>query len=476
LEFGIVSAAMIVINFSEIFTELGLGSAMVQRENLERRHLDTAFAFSISFSCLIGILIWFTSPLIAAFFKVEQMETVLKVLAFLFPIRGLGMVAEALAQREMRFRWLAARDAISFAIGYLGFGVGLAVLGYGVWALVVAHLVISFTRSALLISAYPPKGFFPDKQSARELFYFGGGHTIARITSFLALQGDNLVVARTLDFVALGLYGRAYQLMSVPASVFGQILDRVLFPTMAQMQTKLDRLSATYLRGVGLIALVMIPTSVVGFIVAPELVGVLLGNNWSDVVLPFRILIIGLLMRTSYKISDSLARATGAVYRRAWRQMIYAGSVFAGAIIGHFWGIAGVATGVLAAVTINFLFMADLSLTIVGKAWRDFFGAHKNAIRLGLTVGIVIYPLVTFFRASNFHPLALLFAVGIVTGALVIVTLRFAPQFFFGEDGVWMFGMLKNYVRASFGKDVPGVTDFETPKQHGVVNAATESV
>ena len=65
-----------------------------------------------------------------------------------------------------------------------------------------------------------------------------------------------------------------------------------------------------------------------------------------EVVVPFRILALGMLFRTSYKMSDSLARATGSVYRRAWRQGIYAALVFGGAWVGQFWGVAGVAYGI----------------------------------------------------------------------------------------------------------------------------------
>ena len=74
-----------------------------------------------------------------------------------------------------------------------------------------------------------------------------------------------------------------------------------------------------------------------------SLIYAVLGPKWGDAALPFQVLAVGTLCRASYKVSDSLTRAVGAVYRRAWRQWIYAALVIGGAVAGQHWGIAGIA-------------------------------------------------------------------------------------------------------------------------------------
>lgn len=446
LEFGIVGAAMIIVGFSDILTRLGLGPALVQRSELKPAHLGTALFVSLIFSSLTGALIWIFAPTAAGFFNYEGVETVLRALAWLFPIRGCGVVADSLAQREMRFKWLASRDALCLFVGYFGVGVGLALAGFGVWALVAASLVTASIRTIALLIEYPPKHFLPQRRAFQELVYFGGGFTLARIANYLALQGDNLVVGRMLGLPALGLYGRAYQLMSAPASLFGQVLDDVLFPSMSKMQHEKERLAKAYLRGVSLIALVMLPASVVSIIIAPELVRFLLGAKWMEVVLPFRILTLGLILRTSYKMSDSLARATGSVYRRAWRQAVYAASVIGGAWIGQFWGIAGVAAGVLASLIINFTLMAQMSLNVVGISTRTFLKVHEKAFLLSMTTALVTLPTVVFLRQANAPPFLLLIVTGFVLFVYFSLIIVFAPHRFLGEEGMWMLYVLKNYV------------------------------
>lgn len=446
-EFGVIGAALIVVGFSEIFTRIGLGPAIIQRAELEPRHLRTAFSVSLLLSFLIAAAIWLLAPYIAGFFDHAEMEPVIEALTLLFPIKGLGLVAESLAQRELNFKLLATTATTSFFIGFFIVGIGLALLDYGVWALVAANLVTAFARAAALLRQYPPRGFVPEFKAFGELIYFGGGHTIAKVANYSALQLDYLVVGHVLGLVALGFYGRAYQLMSVPATVLGQILDEVLFPSMAKIQNDQQRLGAIYLRGVSLIALVMLPVSVVGFILAPEIVRVVLGWKWVAVVLPFRILLIGLLMRTSYKMSDSLTRAKGAVYNRAWRQVIYALLVFGGAMIGQEWGIAGVAFGVLAAVTINFLLMAQMSLMLLGVSWWNFIKAHAHALLLAAGSGLVTYPIVTVLRMMDLSSYAILITMAIILGTLLLIMVRFASNSLLGKEGIWMLEFLKSYGR-----------------------------
>ncbi|TGQ03855.1 oligosaccharide flippase family protein, partial [Mesorhizobium sp. M00.F.Ca.ET.217.01.1.1] len=104
--------------------------------------------------------------------------------------------------------------------------------------------------------------------------------------NYLATQADRLVVGRWLGADALGLYGLSSQLMTTPAVIVGQVLDRVLFPTMALVQEQPARLARAYRSAIAGCALLVLPASVVVAIVAPELVAVILGRGWVGVVAP----------------------------------------------------------------------------------------------------------------------------------------------------------------------------------------------
>src|SRR5437867_9592077 len=177
-DFGIVGAALVVVGFSAIFSQLGLAPAIVQRPVLERRHLEAAFSASVLFGLLLGVLLWVSAPLAARFFHIPGVEPVLRVLAWMFPLDGLSAIAESQVQRELRFRWLATMEVLTFVLGYGVVGVVLALLGAGVWALVAAQMAQTALYTVILIVSRPPAlRLLPDSAAFGELMYYGGGFT-----------------------------------------------------------------------------------------------------------------------------------------------------------------------------------------------------------------------------------------------------------------------------------------------------------
>ncbi len=450
--FGVVSAALIVIALSTIVSQVGVGPALVQRSVLERRHIDTAFVASLLLGLGLGVVIWLGAPLAAGFFRIDGVTPVLRALAWLFPLQGLATVAESLVKRDLRFRWLAHVDVISYSAGYGLVGIPAALLGMGVWALVAGQLAHNAFKTALLLYGHPPRLRGQLELGAlRDLLYFGGGFTVAKIANQVAQQGDYLVVGRYLGAAQLGYYGRAYNLMSAPASGIGTVLDAVLFPVMARVQHEAQRLTAAYRRGMALITLVVLPPSVVLVLLAPEVVQVVLGPNWTPMIVPFQILAAGMMFRTGSKLGDSLTRATGAVYRRAWRQIVYAILVVGGAIVGQRWGIAGVAWFVLGALAVNYLMMAQLSLSEAAMPWSGFWRAHLPAAAITVVCTPLVWGLATLLRQAGALPVITLAAdTALMLAGSLLLAYAF-PRVFLGADGMWMMDTVRGYARKLVG-------------------------
>jgi O-antigen/teichoic acid export membrane protein len=451
-DFGIVSAALVVTGFSGIVSQLGLGPALVQRPDLEQRHIDTAYNFSFLFGLSLGALIWVSAPAASRFLHMPQVIPVLRALAWVFPLGGLSTVGQSLLSRELHFSWLANLDVVSYGFGFGVVGITTALLGWGVWALVAAQIGQSLARTVILLWKHPPRPTLAIQGRAfKELAYFGGGFTVARIANYAAVNGDNLIVGKFLGAAPLGYYGRAYSLMSAPAYAFGTVLDQVLFPAMAKVQHDLPRLGAAYRRGVALIALLVLPSSAAIILLAPEVIRVALGAKWTAAVVPFQVLGIGMLFRTSYKMSDSISRSTGAVYRRAWRQFVYAFLVVAGAWIGTRWGIVGVSWGALTALSVNFFLMAALALRVAGLTWGGFWGAHRPALLLTLVSFPIVWAVTLGLRGLSLPPVVVLGGSTLVLVAVCVLLIWRAPRVFLGGDGQWMANTMRSFLRKLMG-------------------------
>jgi O-antigen/teichoic acid export membrane protein len=446
-DFGVVSAATVFIKLCELVNQAGISQAIVQRPNLETRHLETGFTLC----CLTGLVVTGVvaglSQVIAGFFRTEELAAILPIMALGFLIQGPSLVAEGLLQREIRFRSLAAIDALSSGIGYGLLGVILALKDYGVWSLVMGYVGRTTVRTILLLIARP-HSMRPrlDRRSLNELLYFGSGFTIARICNTIAGQGGPLVVGRCLGAEALGIYSRAYQLMAMPANLFGLALDKVSFPVMAIVQHDRERLTTAYRTGVAVVALVILPVSAMMYVLAPEIITVLFGSKWLEVVIPFKILSLAILFRTSCKMSDSLTRATGAVYRRAWRQGVYAAAILAGAWAGQFWGLEGVSVGILSAITVNFLLMAHLSMQITSITCKDFLASHLPALLSAAMAWTATTGSAMILRGMAMPPIVVLLVSISLVVLIMLVTIYFIPQFILGNDAKVMLRSLYRHL------------------------------
>jgi len=442
-DFGLVSIALVVIGFVEFFSLLGVGPAIVQREQIEDRHLQTGFTISVLLGFLSGGFIWLFAPYISVFFRMPDLTEILRALIIVFPLSGLSVVAESLLQRELHFRQIALIQVFSYLFGYAAVGVCLAMMKFGVWALVIATIVQITLQTIILLCVQPHiKGFKFEYESFKELILYGGGFTITKIFNYLALQGDNLVVGRWLGADALGLYGRAYNLMTMPVKLLSTQLDIVLFPAMAKIQNEQERLSLVYKRGISLIALTSLPISAVMIVLAPEIVDVLLGPSWKEAVIPFQILAIGTLFRMGYKMGGALARAKGAVYRLAWRQGIYALFIVGGAWIGQHWGISGVAAGVVAALAVQFIITIQLGLSLISMRWIDVLTSLVPAVFLTVITGGAVWTVAVILRDFAMSSVTVLILSSVVTAVIGLASIFLLPKFTIGTDGVWLFQSL----------------------------------
>jgi len=449
-EFGLMGAAAVVIALSQIVSQIGVGPAIIQRRELQPAHLHVAVTLSCLLGFMLGAMVYFGAPAIARFYRIPEVEPVLRAVAFLFPLDGLNTVAKSILTRELRFRLFVALDVGSYVVGYACVGVLLAWLGYGVWALVFATLTQAVLRAILMYrAARHPLRPSLDFQAAKDLLAFGFGHSIAQIGTVLSQQGDNLVVGRWLGPAALGIYGRAYSLMVMPASAFGRIVNRVLFPVMAQVQDERDRLAAAYERGLAIVALVSLPISAFLWAVAPEFIPVVLGPAWAAVVPAFRLFTIGLLFRMSSKLSDACTKAAGEVNIRAMIQVGYAVLVVAGALVGQRWGVNGVAVAVSVAMGINWLAMAQLSRSVTGLQWARFARAHAPAALLALVIGVAAAAAAEAGRAAHLGNLTTLLAAGLASAVAAFIGVRLRQGLFLGPHGSWAYAHGQQLLRGT---------------------------
>lgn len=387
-DFGIVGASLVVISFSDIFSELGTGPALVQRKHINIRHIRVGFTLSVILGSLVAITIFKLSSQVALLFGIPEMESPLRVLTIAFPLVSISVASVSLMKRKMRYRELAIIELIVYIFVYSIVAISFASFGYGLWALIYAYLAKVVVKTILTIIIEPDglsKPLFSLKET-KELLGTGFGFTLGRISNQIANQVDNFVIGRNLGASLLGIYGRAYEFFMAPVQLLGSVSATVLFPMMSSIQDDNKRLSNAYFTILSLMAMVNIPIGFILLLHSRDFIYIALGQDWMEVVIPFQIFSLVLFFRTAYKISDALVQAIGAVYYRATFQAFYAVLIFISTWIGSRWGLSGVATGMAISISINFFIMFGLSIRNFDNGWQLLF----NVLIKNLIISLII--------------------------------------------------------------------------------------
>lgn len=376
-DFGLMGLALIVVSFSDIFTDLGFGPAITQKKELSETDIYTGFTFSIIFGFLLFVLLWILSPIIASFFKSKELIPILRAISVVLLITSAKTTLLGIMYRNLQFKKLSLIQITSYFLGYGLVGIILAILGFGVWSLVIA--VICQAILSLFLYLYYSRdyvGISFNKKSFKSLLYFGGGYSLGRIFTFIGNKGDTIIIGKFLDVSSLGLYERGYQLVRSMANLMGEVIDKALFSPMAKKQNDRSRLGVIYLEITYILSIILMPLSIFMYQNSKSIVRILLGPQWDSSVPIAEAMSISLFFLLTTKVGNTLAKSVGEVYNRALRNLIMAIMIIIGAYIGTFYGITEVAYIVSLIIIINYFFAFTQINNITNIGYLNFFKTH----------------------------------------------------------------------------------------------------
>jgi PST family polysaccharide transporter len=425
--FGLLTLVMIVMNFAYRISQVGMAPALIQCKDLTKTHARVAFSVSVLSGVAITAVIWASAPAVAAIFRNDAVTPLLRLISTSFLFSSLGSISAALLERRLNYRRLFQVELSSYTFGYALVGIILAVSGWGVWALAWAIVVESVLRAGLLFAAspHPLRPSFA-RLEAGQLLNFGAGSSLSRIANYAALNGDYFVVGRWLGAEDLGLYSRAYQLISLPMYQFSSVISYVLFPVYSRIQDDTRALRRAYIASVFISSVIVIPILTALAIAAPEVMAGVFGPQWTGAIAPLQLLCMGGVFHSIYNLGDSLARAKGAVYLKFWCHAVYAAGVIVGSIVGTSWGINGVAVGVVMALAVIYLLLGRLSIYLSESTWREFFLSQLPGLIFGVSVAAFALPVTLLLRSAQIPHLVILAAtlamslIGALLAALVL--------------------------------------------------------
>lgn len=428
--YGLMALAAIVTNLAYLFRDMGTGAALIQAAAVSPRMAATVHWTNLALGMAIGAAIAISAPLMAHLFHEPQLASVLYLLALVFPVTAVGVVHQALLERESKFAAVAVAE-IAASLAGLAVALLLAWRGAGVFSLVAQMIVATVVSTGIIVlrSAFKP-GRHWDLAEFKAIAGFSGNLSLFNVVLYVSRNADSMVVGRLLGSAALGVYAMAYRLMLFPLQNMTFVAARVLFPVMSRKQDEQAEMASLYLRTLGFIAFLTAPLMAGLFALREPFVHVMLGPQWqSAVTLLAWLAPVGFI--------QSLVSSTGTVLmaRGSTGLMLRLGMVGAvlqvGAVmLGARWGIEGVAAAYLAANLLNALPALYFSGRLIGVGLGAVLRSVAPAIAAALVmVGVLqgCAPLLARAVPGALPALLLQVLIGVVAyGAAAVVLLR--PQ------------------------------------------------
>lgn len=311
-EYGIISIITIFITIANVFVVSGFGNALIQKKDVDNVDFSSVFYFNIIFSVFVYFIIFIMAPYIAKFYNMELLKVLLRVLALKIVLAGINSVQQAYVSKKMMFRKFFFSTLIGTIISAV-IGIGLAIIGAGVWALVAQQLSNALLDTIILwiIVKWRPILVF-DFHRIKGLINYGWKILATNLINTIYDNLKNLIIGKKYSSSDLAYYSKGKQFPELFVTNINSAIGSVLFPAMVLIQDDKQRLKESIRKSITISSFVMLPLMAGLFVVADDVVTILLTDSWSFCVPYLRIACIYL---STYPINTANLQALNAIGR-----------------------------------------------------------------------------------------------------------------------------------------------------------------
>lgn len=400
-DFGIIGIVSIFIGFANILSDGGTATSLIRNKEVSQLDYSTVFFSNLIVSILLYITLFLSAPFIASFFKLNSLESLLKIYGLMFIISSFTIVQSIRLNKNLdfkiQFKLLLPSLLISATVG-----IWMAVNGYGVWSLVIKDLVFAVFGGVQLwiYSKWRPSLVF-DWTVFKYHFDFGYKLMLTEFIKKIFNDGNKIVIGKVFSISQLGLFTRAQSMQELPTSVLFNAFNRVAFPLLAQISDDNFRLKNVYRKLVASISFVVLPLLMFLAVLAKPIFVILLTEKWNEAIPYFQILILGGVFATSRTYNLNICKVKGR------SDLVLAFTIIECILIGIsvtavvWFGINGILWGLVSVNILLTIITGYYSGKIIDYSLKEQFQDVFPIIGLSICMGIVVYVIDLFILKTK---------------------------------------------------------------------------
>ncbi|MFN5493899.1 MAG: lipopolysaccharide biosynthesis protein [Bacteroidota bacterium] len=389
--FGTFATVFVFTGFLQLLVGSSLGETIIMTQDTEWITLNSVFIYNNVVALIFYLLLFFTAPLIADFYQIQELNLAIRLMALSLPFWSASNIQLTLMYKDVDFKKM-------FYIKFPGLllssviGMVMAFNHYGVWALVWQILSLNFFTAlmAILRSDFRP-GFAFSWEKIRGLFSVSGRFVISGIINRIFESFYPLIIGKLYSLSALGFYNRANSIKDIVVGNLVQVIGKVGFPVFVTMKDNPEKLKDAYKRVMQVTFYVIAPLMFGGMAISYLLITTIFGNHWAPAVPYFRISCLIGLMYPFHIINLDIPKvfAKSAIYLKL--EVIKKALILAGILCTYKLGVMGMLYGQLAVSALNMYVNAHYCGRIIHYYFLEQIRDILPEILIAILMAVPVY-------------------------------------------------------------------------------------
>ncbi len=422
-EFGVIGLTAIFIAISNSIIDSGFSNALIRKTDAKRIDYNTVFYFNLIVSIILYTVLFLSAPAISSFFEEPQLIAILKVIGLVLIINALSIVHRTLLVKKVDFKTQAKVSLIaSVSSGIIG--IGMAVMGYGVWSIVGQQVSrqLFYTCFLWFYNSWHPAWEYSWK-SFNNLFGFGSKLLLSGLIDTIYKYIYYIIIGRFYSASQLGQYTRAEQFNSIFSSNLTAVVQRVSFPVLSSIQDDPKRLKAAYRKVIINTMLVSCACMLGLAAVAQPLILILIGEQWLEAVPYLQIICFSGMLYPLHAINLNILQVKGRSDLFLKLEIIKKIIATVPIVLGILYGIEIMLIGSVFTSIIAYFLNCHYSAALIDYSTKEQLKDILPIIGVSLLVASVMWSL-TFLELKNYVTLALQCTGGLVLAIFIYNKLK----------------------------------------------------
>jgi len=338
-DYGLMALVGVVLDYLAVFSELGLGAAIIQKDEITSDELSSNFWLSVFLGCALALISVPAVFSMSWMMKEPRLIVTTPLIVVLFVVGSLMIVPFNLLMRECKFKEIGVIQLWAVIASSLSM-LALAEMGFGFWSLIWGMVVLRVVTVALV---FLYGNWWPDYRfrikDVKPFLRFGIHVAGSRSLYSVLINSDKLIVGKILGAEVLGFYSFAMNLVSIPSEKIVSLVNQISFPVISRVQNDVNRVQYIYIRITRYITMLVAPMFLGGFFFGREIVQGILGEKWLPVVYLFKMLCLSQLIVSLTTIDSVVHNAQGRSHWVLNISIVYAALIPASIFLAAHFGL-----------------------------------------------------------------------------------------------------------------------------------------